>query len=503
MADRFLEITNTIPKNKMKPQVLDRMDLEREKGITIKLQPVRMEFLGYILNLIDTPGHMDFYLEVKRSLSAVEGAILLVDAVKGVQAQTLSNLELALNLGLEIIPVINKIDLPNAEISRVEKEIQQILPQKEIFKVSAKTGLGVEELLKAAIKKIPEPKIQGENIIFDNFYDSYHGVVNFVRINNNPLKSRVGVFKPDMTPTDILNSGDIGYVLTGQKVSLKTKSDVQPLVFAGFFSDDFNLLEDALRKLQLNDKAISIEPASWPTLGRGFRCGFLGLLHLEIATERLKREFGVDLIVTAPQIGLKNGQEPWVELEIISPQEYLGKIISLLNNYRGDLRETKNLSQNRLILVSHVPFYEIITNFVDKLKSASSGFASMSYRFLGWRDSELEKVDILLSGEKIDAFSRYLPKVRLYRECKQLVEKLKKVLPRQNFAVAIQAVAGSRVIARETIKAFRKDVIAGLYGGDYTRKKKLLEKQKKGKKRMQKIGRIHLSSEVFIKALKY
>jgi GTP-binding protein LepA len=503
LSDRFLELTNTVEPRKMKDQLLDRMDLERERGITIKLQPVRMEWKDYILNLIDTPGHMDFYLEVKRSLSAVEGAIILIDGIKGIQAQTLSNLELAEKLGLKIIPVINKIDLPNAEVDKVEEELKKLFPNDEISKISAKNGSGVEELLNRVIKEVPEPDNSGENVIFDSFFDSFHGVVNYVRVKKDSLKGRVGVFKPDMLQTDELLPGEIGYFLTGEKDAPELSSMVNPLVFASLFPEDYGALEKALKKLQLSDQAVSVEATSWPSLGRGFRCGFLGLLHMEIVLERLKREFKIEPVVTAPQVEIVDGKEPWVSLEIVTPREYLNSVVNLLNSIRGKHQEIRNLGPDRLVVVFEAPMADILVDFYDNLKSSTSGFASLSYHFLDFRESGLVEVDVLLAGEKIPAFSRLIPSNNLYRESKKFVSHLKDIIPRQNFAVAIQAVHGSNVIARETVKAFRKDVTAGMYGGDYTRKKKLLEKQKKGKKRMSKGARVNLDSEVFVKALKY
>lgn len=492
LADRFLELTNTVPKRKMRPQLLDQMELERERGITIKLQPVRMEFNGYILNLIDTPGHMDFYLEVKRSLQAVEGAILLIDATKGIQAQTLSNLELAQELGLKIIPVINKIDLKNINIPEIEKEIKKIINTNKIFKISAKTGKGVKELLEAVIKEIPKPREIKENIIFDSFYDEHQGIINYIRVAKK-IVGRVGVFKPEMVSKKELSPGEIGYFITKQK-EIKNKNQYQSLIFASLFGQD---LKSALQKLQLNDQALSIEQIYWPSLGQGFKCGFLGLLHMEIVLERLNREFNIQPIITAPQVEIRNNKEPWIELEIITQTGYLNKIMNLL---KVECQEIKNLGPERLILIYHVPLYDIIKDFIDKLKSVSSGFASMGYKFLDWRESRLKKLDILINKEKIEAFSRYISKES---EARKIIKKIKEVLPKQQFSVPIQGVVNNKIIARETVKAYRKDVIAGLYGGDYTRKKKHLERQKKGKKKMAKLGKINISNDVFIKALRY
>ena len=572
LSDRLLEFTNTIEKRKMKDQILDQMDLERERGITIKLQPVRIKYKEYILNLIDTPGHVDFNYEVSRSLAAVEGAVLLVDATKGVQAQTLSNLYLAIEQGLEIIPVINKIDLANADVPKTKKEIIHILgcQEEEILLASGKTGEGVEKILEAIIEKIPPP-IGKESkplqaLIFDSKYDSYKGVLAYVRIMNGEVRRddellmtvnknestviEVGHFKPQLESCDVLRAGEIGYVATGFKsvsncrvgdtITLtKTKDEVEslsgykevkPMVYASFYpieGDDYNFMRDALDKLKLNDAAFAFEPESNKALGRGFRCGFLGLLHLEIIHERLKREFNFFPTITTPSVVyevkfsntgkiehiysasdmpdpsvIEEISEPFVKLDIITPSTYLGQVMELMGTIRSIYKNTEYIDEERVLLSFEAPLMDVIINFHDNLKSATSGFASMSYEMIGYRPYDLIRLDILVAGEKIEAFSRIVPKEKAFSEGKSTVEKLKDSIPRQNFAVAIQAAVGAKIIARETVKAFRKDVIAKLYGGDVSRKKKLLEKQKKGKKKMRNIGKVNIPSEAFLAVLK-
>jgi GTP-binding protein LepA len=597
LADRLLEFTGTIEKRKMKEQLLDQMDLERERGITIKLQPVRMEYetnqssafpfpdksgnsskpsfsinSKYILNLIDTPGHVDFSYEVSRSLAAVEGAVLLVDATKGVQAQTLSNLYLAIEQGLEIIPVINKIDLPNANVEKTKREIKHILGAKdeEIILASGKTGEGVEKIIEAIISKIPAPRGEKEKplraLIFDSKFDSYKGVLAYVRIVDGEVKRddgiflmaaeieskvvEVGYFKPELVTADKLIVGDIGYIATGLKnvshcrvgdtitmsnikgqiSKLPGYKEVRPMVYASLYpveGDDYTLMRDALEKLKLNDAAFVFEPESNQALGKGFRCGFLGLLHLEIIQARLEREFNINPTITTPsvvyEIKLKDKEakykiyspsempdpsmieeilEPYVKLEVVTPAVYLGSIMELSNLARGIYKNTKYLDEERIVLAFEVPLSEVIVNFHDDLKSITSGFASMNYELIGYRPSELVKLDILVAGEKIEALSRIVPKSRIYSEGKAMAEKLKEAIPRHNFAVAIQAAIGAKIIARETIKSFRKDVTEKLYGGDVTRKRKLLEKQKKGKKKMKNIGRVSIPPEAFLAVLK-
>jgi GTP-binding protein LepA len=607
LADRLLDITHTVEKRKMKEQLLDQMDLERERGITIKLQPVKMKYTyrnpksdppaggqnsnnqntenfefrdssfefsssEYTLNLIDTPGHVDFNYEVSRSLAAVEGAILLVDATKGVQAQTLSNLYLAIEQNLTIIPAVNKIDLPNANVEKTKKEIVHILGCKmeEIFLVSGKTGEGVDKILEAVVEKVPHPK-GDENahlraLVFDSKYDTYKGVLAYVRIVDGKVKREeeihmfatekdtsvieVGSFRPGLFVEDFLEAGDIGYIATGfkdvgfcrvgdtiTKANLKDKieklpgyKDVKPMVYASFYpleGDDYNFMRDALDKLKLNDAAFVFEPESNKALGRGFRCGFLGLLHLEIIQERLHREFNFSPTITTPSVVYKvkiqnTGEildvyspvelpdpsviaeisEPFVKLDIVTPSIYLGYIMELTSNIRAEYKNTEYIDAERILLTFEAPLTDVIINFHDDLKSASSGFASMNYEFIGYRPYDLIKLDILVAGEKVDAFSRIVPKERAFGEGKATVEKLKDAIPKQNFPIALQATIGGKVIARETIKAFRKDVIAGLYGGDFSRKKKLLEKQKKGKKKMKNIGKVSIPSEAFLAVLK-
>ena len=611
LADRFLELTGTIEKRKMQEQYLDQMDLERERGITIKLQPVRMTYKlkveneklkviedkklktkgnenfnsqFYILNLIDTPGHVDFSYEVSRSLAAVEGAILLVDASKGIQAQTLANLYLAEEQGLKIIPVINKIDLPNARTAQVKEELSNLLAveQEEILEISGKNGTNVDKVLERVVKEVPPPKIEDDDtlkaLIFDSTFDAYKGVIAYVRVFSGSLKRsekiitfatkanadviEVGYFTPALKVGDSLSAGEIGYVATGLKdpgqirvgdtiTKLKIRSEKlkiseteaedvkfkplegykepKPMVFASFFpenADDYDLLRDALGKLKLTDASLSYEPESSAGLGRGFRLGFLGMLHVEIISERLKREFGLNLIVSTPSVEysvkLKNGEtikirsasllpdpsrienisEPLVNLEIISPAGYLGNIMDLVSHFRNMYISTDYLGKDTVILKYRVPLAEIVTEFYDKLKSVSSGYASMSYDLAGLEQADLVKLDIFLAGDMIEPFSRIIPRESAYGVGREMVVKLKEIIPPQWFQVAIQAAIGGKIIARETIKARRKDVTGYLYGGDVTRKKKLLEKQKRGKEKMEETGKVNLSQEVFLKMLK-
>lgn len=577
LSDRLLELTKTVEQRKMKEQLLDQMDLERERGITIKLQPVRMNYSQngreYVLNLIDTPGHVDFNYEVSRSLAAVEGAVLLVDATKGVQAQTLSNLYLAIEQGLEIIPVVNKIDLPNADVAKTKKEIIHILGcrEEEILEVSGKTGLGVEKLLEKIVSLVPCPKGDVSKplraLIFDSKYDTYKGVVAYVRIIDGGVGRddkitmmaswadsdvvEVGYFKPDLQKTSKLTAGDIGYIATGFKsvahcqvgdtvalASLREKTEmlsgykkVTPMVYASFYpieGDDYNFMRDALEKLKLNDAAFVFEPESNQALGRGFRCGFLGMLHLEIIQSRLEREFEISPTITTPSVvyevelrsrkdfklkiysptelpdpsEIEKIYEPYVKLDIISPSGYLGAIMEVMKSTRAEYRNTEYIDSERMVLTFDCPLTDVITNLHDDLKSASSGYASMNYEIREYRPYDLVKLDILVAGEKVEAFSRIVPKERAFIEGKHAVEKLKDAIPKQNFQIALQAAIGGKVIARETIKAFMKDVTAKLYGGDFSRKKKLLEKQKRGKKKMKNIGRISIPSEAFLAVLK-
>jgi len=584
LSDRFLELTGTVEKRDMKAQLLDQMDLERERGITIKLQPVRMnhEVDGqkYILNLIDTPGHVDFGYEVSRSLAAVEGVVLLVDATKGVQAQTLSNLYLAIEQDLVIIPVVNKVDLPNADAPKVKKEIIHVLgcKEEEIFEVSGKTGMGVDKLLEEIVKKVPCPRGDKNKplraLIFDSKYDTYKGVVAYVRVLDGQVKRddevtmmagnadssvvEVGYFKPDMQKIGELTAGDIGYLATGFKsvefcrvgdtitntrmyeqdrrsktnsiVPLPGYKKVTPMVYASFYpmeGDDYNFMRDALDKLKLNDAAFEFEPESSQALGRGFRCGFLGMLHLEIIQSRIEREFEISPTVTTPSVVYeievkgKTGRtkiysatempdasildkiyEPYAKLDIISPAVYLGSIMEVMRNTRAQYLNTEYIDSERIILSFDCPLTDVITNLHDDLKSASSGYASLNYEVKDYRPNDLVKMDILVAGEKFDAFSRIVPREKAISEGNAIVGKLKTSIPKQNFLIALQAAIGGKVIARESIQAYRKDVTSGLYGGDITRKRKLLEKQKKGKKKMKSIGRVNIPSDAFLAVLK-
>ncbi len=578
LADRLLELTKTVEMRKMKEQLLDQMDLERERGITIKLQPVQMHYtyqgVFYMLNLIDTPGHVDFHYEVSRSLAAVEGAVLLVDATKGVQAQTLANLYLAIEQGLEIIPVINKIDLPNAQVEKTKKEIVHILGCKEedILLASGKTGLGVQAILERVIERVPAPKgdehLPLRALIFDSVYNTYKGVVAYVKVVDGSVKRddllhmlgtekegvtvEVGLFHPQLVPTDILQAGDIGYIATGLKevghcrvgdtVTWKRKDreapverlpgykEIKPAVYASFYpvdGDDYTLMRDALDKLKLNDAAFTFEPESNQALGRGFRCGFLGLLHLEIIQARLDREFGMAPTITTPSVvyeiqvigdstrtplyspadlpdpgAIERIYEPYVTLSMVVPSEYLGNVMTLTQTIRSEYKNTEYIDEERVLLTFEAPLMDVIINFHDDLKSASSGYASMNYEPIGYRESDVVKLEIMVAGDHIDAFARMIPRRDAYAEGKRVAEKLKEVIPRQNFTVAIQAAIGGKVIARETLSAYRKDVTGKLYGGDFSRKKKLLEKQKKGKKKMRDIGKVSIPSSAFLAVLK-
>ncbi len=573
LADRFLELTETVEKRKMQDQFLDQMELERERGITIKLQPVRMQynFQGedYTLNLIDTPGHVDFSYEVSRSLAAVEGAILLVDATKGVQAQTLANLQLAQTQGLVIVPVINKIDLPNSRVEEAEAEIRNLLPdQSEVLKISAKLGEGVEEVLWEVIKSVPSPdsnKLTNKDfkaLIFDSEFDTYKGVIAYVRVFGGEIKSgekiklfaskargdviEVGYFMPFLKKEQKISNGDIGYIATGLKDPGQVRAgdtimnfsgdgplpgykEPKLVVFASFYpenSDDYDLLKDALSKLKLTDASLVYEPESSPGLGRGFRLGFLGMLHIEIISERLHREFKLSLIISTPSVEyhvttkkkqvmmirsaaslpdpsyLEKIEEPMVDLEILSPVEYMGSLMKLISELRSIYLATDYLTKEVVILKYRVPLSEIITDFYDRLKSVSSGYASMSYESAGYQESDLVRLDVLVATELVESFSKIVPRSESYQEGKRMVEKLKKIIPPQLFAVALQAAIGGKIVARETISAMRKDVTGYLYGGDVTRKKKLLEKQKKGKKKMKEIGRVEIPQKVFLEMLK-
>ncbi|MFH1990757.1 MAG: translation elongation factor 4, partial [Patescibacteria group bacterium] len=573
-ADRFLEVTGTVTQRKMREQFLDQMDLERERGITIKMQPVRMNFNyngeEYILNLIDTPGHVDFTYEVSRALAAVEGAILLVDATQGIQAQTIANLHLAKNEILKIIGVINKIDLMNdsEKLEGLKQEIAKLTDQKpeEILTVSAKTGLNAEAILEKVIKEFPAPKIEisdGEKsfhaLVFDSHFDAYKGVLAYIRVIKGEIskqktiialasKSKIqiletGVFKPELVTVGKLSSGEIGYIATGLKNpelirvgdTLASNPSANPLpgynepksmVWASFYpetADDFDLLKDALGKLKLNDAALHYEPETQEALGRGFRLGFLGMLHLDITAERLKREYNRDVIITTPTVSYKiktrkgdileiftpadwpdlaqieSVEEPWINLGILLPSRYLGNIMKLVGNYRGIYNHTDYLGLEHLILNFNMPLSDILVDFHDRLKSVSEGYASMNYDFSGFKTGNLVKLQILIAGEPVEAFSKIVSKEKAYHEGNSMVKKLKEIVPKQYFPVALQAAISGKVIARETISAMRKDVTGYLYGGDVTRKNKLLDKQKKGKKKRAAFSRVQLESNVYLK----
>jgi len=567
LADRFLELTGSVSSRKMRPQYLDSMDLEREKGITIKMQPVRMVYKNYILNLVDTPGHVDFSYEVSRSLAAVEGAILLVDAGKGIQAQTLANLDLAKKQNLSIIPAINKIDLPQAKTEECVSELAKLLdvPKESILKISAKNGANVSQLLDEVIKKVPEPSIEFKAplkaLIFDSMYDSFKGVIAYVRIVSGEAKKtdrlklsaskedfdikEMGYFNPEFVSKEKLSAGEIGYIATGVKEPGKVRvgdtiilagSDAKPLagykepepmVFASLYpedSNDFDMLKDSLSKLKLNDPALIFESETKEALGRGFRCGFLGTLHAEIISERILRESNINLIISTPSVVYKiaekgsekliysasewpeqkpeKSEEPWVLMELITPSSYMGKLMDIFNSIRAVYKETKYIGTDRMILVYEVPLREVITNLYEKVKGVSQGFASMSYSFLEYKEADLKKMDIYIAGSLESAFSKIVPEEKAYEEGKNIVSKLKETLPPQQFSVPLQAVVGGKVIARETIKARRKDVTGYLYGGDYSRKRKLLEKQKKGKKELKQKGSVRIPPKVFLEVFR-
>ncbi|PIS05451.1 MAG: elongation factor 4 [Candidatus Buchananbacteria bacterium CG10_big_fil_rev_8_21_14_0_10_42_9] len=569
LADRFLEVTGTVSKREMKEQLLDTMELERERGITIKLQPVRMQYEDHEINLIDTPGHVDFTYEVSRSLSAVEGAVLLVDATQGIQAQTLANLYLALEQNLVIIPVINKIDLPAADVEKTTQEIVTVLGCKpeEVIAVSAKTGQNVEAVLDAVIKNVPPPKPQDGNfksLIFDSIFDEYKGIIAYVRVDSGNVKAgdevkffatgkevevlEVGYFAPKYKKSDVLQAGEIGYVITGVKAladcrvgdtlsslienkPLSGYKEIKPMVFAGLFCQEGNeypRLREAVEKLKLNDSALQFEPENSPALGFGFRCGFLGLLHLEIIQQRLEQEFDLDLIVTAPsvayQVDLTSGEkitvrspqsfpdpsqikevrEPVMKLDIFTPKNYLGAIMNLTSEKRGVYLTTEYVDEGLAILHYEIPMTAIIIDYYDKLKSVSSGYASLNYEFLEYRQCEIVKLDILVAEEREEALSVLTYKDAAYDVGRKIVEGLKEHIPRQMFMIKLQAAVGGKIIAAERISAMRKDVTAKLYGGDYTRRQKLLSKQKKGKKKMADIGRGHVKipAKAFIEILR-
>jgi GTP-binding protein LepA len=574
LADRILELTKTVEQRDMRAQVLDSMDLERERGITIKAQAVRVLFEAadgetYQLHLIDTPGHVDFTYEVSRSLAACEGALLVVDASQGVEAQTLANTYLAVDSGLELIPCLNKIDLPGAEPERVAQEVAELLgePADEVLRISAKTGEGVTEVLEQLVQKVPapsgDPDAPPRALIFDSEFDQYRGVIAYIRVVDGTFKKGeairamqagteadiddIGFFNPRMTSTQQLGPGEVGFLITGVKDvtklrvgdTLTTKAnratealpgyrDVKPMVFCGLFpidSDDYPDLRDALEKLVLNDAALSWEPETSDALGFGFRCGFLGLLHMDIVRERLEREYDLELLATMPsvevEVTLESGEivpvhnptdmpdpstirevrEPYIRASILTPKEYVGTIMELCQERRGTHAGMHYLSADRLQLEYELPLAEIVLDFFDQLKSRTRGYASLDYELIGNKASDLVKLDVLLSHDPVDALSLVVHRTKAPEMGRTLVEKLREKIPRQQFDVPIQAAIGSRVVARETVKAYRKDVVAKCYGGDITRKRKLLEKQKAGKKRMKQVGRIEVPQEAFLAVL--
>ncbi|MFZ8844918.1 translation elongation factor 4 [Thermoflexus sp.] len=575
LADRLLERTGTIQTRDGMELVLDSMDLERERGVTIKASAVRMRYTArdgqtYILNLIDTPGHVDFSYEVGRAMAACEGAVLLVDATQGIEAQTLANLYLALEHDLVIIPVVNKIDLPAARPDEVAREIAELIgvPESEVLRISAKLGIGVEEVLEAVVQRVPPPRGDPEAplqaLIFDSHYDPYKGVIAYVRVVNGALAMgrkilvmstgvtgepvEIGVFTPDFTPTGRLEAGEVGYVATGLKSVREcrvgdtlTTADrpapellpgfrpPKPMVFASFYpseGEDYELLREALEKLQLNDAALVFQPETSQALGFGFRCGFLGMFHMEIVQERLEREYGLDIVATAPsveyEVVLRDGsvktitrpsdlpdaswieeiREPWMKVTIITPADYIGPVMDLITSRRGVYQNMTYLDPRRVMIEAEVPLAELLIDFYDALKSRTRGYASMDYAFIGYRAGDLVRLDILVHGQPVDALALIVHRDQAYARGRALVEKLREVIPRQLFDVAIQAAVGGRVIARATIKAMRKDVLAKCYGGDVTRKRKLLERQKEGKKRLKMIGRVEVPQEAFLAVLR-
>ena len=575
LADRLLQMTGTISDREMTEQVLDSMDLEREKGVTIKASAVRMVYtdpqgIDYEFNLIDTPGHVDFNYEVSRALYACEGAILVVDATQGIEAQTLANLYLALDANLTIIPVLNKVDLPSADVEAVTKDLNQLLgvDEEEIIAISAKTGLGVDRVLEAVARRVPPPTIDKEKplraLIFDSHYDSYKGVIAYTRVFDGVVSAtdrilmmangvkvtpvEVGVFAPNLVPTGRLEAGDVGYIATGLKtvsecrvgdtITNATKpaeaplpgyKHAKPMVFAGVYpadGDDYSNLKDALEKLQLNDASLTFEPESSEALNFGFRCGFLGLFHMEIIQERIEREYDLNVVFTAPSVEYKvdlidgksiiidtpadlpdMGQvkeifEPWMTLEIFTPTDYYGVVMELVKKRRGIFVSQEYPAANRVQLNYEIPLSEIIVDFFDFLKSSTRGYASMDYQFLEYRAGNLVKLEILLNEEPVDALTAIVHKQDAYHKGQALVSKLKDIIPRQMFTIPVQAYSEGRVISRANVKALRKDVLAKCYGGDITRKKKLLEKQKKGKKRMKMVGSVELPQEAFMAILR-
>lgn len=576
LADRLIEKTGLLTEREMKEQILDNMELERERGITIKLQSIRLIYKAkdgkeYILNLIDTPGHVDFNYEVSRSLAACEGALLVVDAAQGVEAQTLANVYLAIDQDLEIVPVINKIDLPSARPDEVKHEVEDLigLDCEGAPLISAKEGLNIEDVLESIVKNVPAPQGDNENplkaLIFDSYYDSYKGVIAYVRVKEGIIKpgmkikmmasdkkfevTEVGVMAPAQRPVDQLNAGDVGYVTASMKnvrdatvgdtiTSAENPTDeplpgykkVVPMVYCGIYpaeGEEFNNVRDALEKLQVNDASLVFEPETSVALGFGFRCGFLGLLHMEIIQERLEREFALNIITTAPSViynvtktdgekltiqnptnlpeqsEIEYMEEPIVDLNIMSPTDYVGSIMDLCQDKRGIFKNMEYLEETRVSIRYEMPLNEVIYDFFDALKSKTRGYASMDYELIGYKRSELVKLDILINRELIDAFSLIVHAEKAYERGRVIAEKLKDVIPRHQFAVPIQATIGAKIIARETVRALKKDVLAKCYGGDITRKKKLLEKQKEGKKRMRQLGSVAVPQEAFLTVLKY
>jgi GTP-binding protein LepA len=567
LADRILEVTDTVTGRDMRAQVLDSMELERERGITIKAQAVRVAWKGHQLNLIDTPGHVDFTYEVSRSLQACEGALLVVDAAQGIEAQTVANAYLAIENNLEIVPVVNKIDLPQADPDAAAAEVAELVGEdpERVLRISAKTGDGIEAVLDAIVERVPppagDPDAPPRALVFDSSYDQYRGVVAFVRMvdgsfsRGEPVRAmaqgtrfeaeEVGFFSPTMVAADALRAGEVGYVITGLKDVSKLRvgdtltserrpaaepvpgyKDVKPMVFAGLFptdSDDYPELRDALERLKLNDAALFYEPETSQALGFGFRCGFLGLLHMEIVRERLEREFDLDLLVTAPNVAyrvvtkaadevevhnpsdmpseIERVDEPYIKASIIVPKDYVGPVMELNTERRGSFDHMEYLSEQRVLLVYELPLAEIVLDYYDQLKSRTRGYASFDYDLIGFREGNLTRVDVLLAGEPVDALSLIVHRDGAYARGRALVDRLREEIPRQFFDVPVQAAIGSRVIARETIKAKRKDVLAKCYGGDISRKRKLLERQKKGKRRMKQVGSVEVPQEAFLAVL--
>ena len=575
LADRLLQITGTVAQREMKEQFLDNMDLERERGITIKLQAARMDYTAkdgekYVLNLIDTPGHVDFSYEVSRSLAACEGALLVVDASQGVEAQTLANVYLALENNLEIIPVLNKIDLPSAEPERVAAEIEEVvgLDCSEAIRASAKAGIGINDILESIVKLVPPPQDTLAEpfraLIFDSYYDAYRGVIVYFRVMDGRVKKgdkirfmasgkefiidELGVLSPQQVQVDELHAGEVGYLAAaiktvadarvGDTITLTAKpakealpgyTEAKPMVFCGLFptdADQYADLKDALEKLKLNDAALSYEPETSSAMGFGFRCGFLGLLHMEIVQERLEREYNLDLITTAPsvvyQVTTTDGEivevdnpsllpspqkrekieEPYIQVEMITPETYVGALMELCQSRRGVFKDMRYFTKTRTALIYELPLAEVVTDFFDQLKSRSRGYASMEYQLIGYRENELVKLDIMVNGDPVDALAMIVHRDKAYYVGRALTEKLKELIPRHQFKVPIQAAIGSKIIASEHIPALRKDVLAKCYGGDISRKKKLLDKQAKGKKRMKAIGTVDVPQEAFMAVLK-